>query len=193
MGRRGPTPEPAGVKLQKGNTGHRPIGADPEPTALEGQASSAPAGVEPPAWLKNDGLEIWERMAPRLAAMKLLTQLDADAFGRYCRNYARWLKMQGVLDNEGETYESDSNHGKLKRAHPAYLIGDRLERSLSSAEANFGLNPAERQRIFAARAAGAFGDRDLFGNPVGKKDKPAPGAAPAEPTPPPVSAVGYLN
>lgn len=146
MGRRGPKPEPAAVKIAKGNSARRPIGAD------QPQQSVARA-VTMPTWLKGEGRKIWLANAPRLQAQKLLTDTDAIAFARYCRNLARWLKMQKILDAEGETYESESQHGKLKRAHPAFLISDRLERQLVSAEAVFGLNPAERQRLYAARAA----------------------------------------
>lgn len=194
MGRRGPRPEPAAVKIAKGNPGRRPVGTAPAVDAV------AREKVTPPAWLTGDGLKIWQRLAPRLAAMKLLGVADAETFARYCRNFARWLKMQTVLDREGETYESESQHGKLKRAHPAYLIGDRLERQLASAEANFGLNPAERQRIYAARAAAGKAP-DLFHDewstpaPRGRRGDQAPrgGDEGAAEDPGTDSPVGFLN
>ncbi len=182
MGRRGPKPEPASVKVAKGNSGHRPIGTDPTPQEQAATAASAPK-VEPPAWLKGDGLKVWKRLAPRLIGQKLLFNIDADTFGRYCKNFARWLKMQTVLDNEGETYESESPHGKYKRAHPAFLIADRVERQLIAAEANFGLNPAERQRLFAARSAASAGMGNLFGTddlPNQQRPKKGEAAKPAE-------------
>lgn len=189
MGRRGPKPEPASIKKQKASS-RRPIGED----ATEAQAAEtrAKAKVTPPSWLKGDGLKVWERLAPPLMGQKLLFQIDAETFGRYCKNFARWLKMQRVLDAEGETYESESPHGTYKRAHPAYMIADRLERQLVSAEASFGLNPSERQRLFAARASGQIGD--LFGG-----EKPAeqasPGTSAHKPgaTKPGGSAVGFLQ
>lgn len=168
MGRRGPKPEPAAIKKQKASS-RRPVGQDvPEAQAAE-NVKTSPAIIAPD-WLKADGLAVWDRLAPRLLGQKILTQVDSETFGRYCRNFARWLKMQAILDDEGETYESESPHGTYKRANPAYMIADRLERQLVSAEANFGLNPAERQRLFAARAAGSLGD--LFNN-----EQPASGSA----------------
>jgi len=155
MGRRGPKPQPAVVKEAKGNPGHRPIGADAAP------AEAATAGVTPPTWLKSGGLEVWKRLAPRLIAQRLLSQIDAETFARYCRNFSRWHKMQAIVDKNKEFYESESAHGKLWRIHPAFSIAERLEKNLMAAEDRFGLNPAERQRIFAARAqAGA--NPDLF-------------------------------
>jgi P27 family predicted phage terminase small subunit len=196
MGRRGPKPEPVAVKRAKGNPGHRPV--------VEDSAAALPTGavsIQPPAWLhskrkgarKAEGLEIWNRLAPRLITLKLLTPADVETFARYCRNFARWLAMNTILDREGEVYETVSQHGNLRRAHPAYLVADRLERQLLAAENNFGLNPAERQRIFAARAqTGDPAARDLFG---GEEKRPADttAAKPAEPAAPSENPVGFLN
>ncbi len=180
--RRGPKPAPAAVKEAKGNPGRRPIGADPV------ASGAATGGVAPPAWLKKDALKVWERLAPNVARLKLLTPVDAESFARYCKNLSRWLKMQDVLDKEGETYESESAHGKLKRAHPAFLIGDRLARLLETQEAVFGLNPAERQRIFAARSMTPDPAGDLFG--LRREDVPQP-VVDDQPAPP--RSVGFLN
>lgn len=145
------------MKEAKGNPGHRPIGAD----AVSADAAAQSSMVAAPAWLKKAGLDVWNRLAPRLVAQRLLSAVDAEAFARYCRNFARWHSMQSMLDKSKEFYESESAHGKLWRIHPAFSIAERLERNLLAAEDRFGLNPAERQRIFAARAASA-GTGDLF-------------------------------
>jgi len=124
------------------------VGNDPPP------AEVVPIdGIAPPDWLKDGGLTVWNRLAPRLAEMNILTRTDTMTFARYCRNFARWLEMNKRLDDMGEIYEIETASGVVRRPDPAYLIADRLERQLLSAEANFGLNPAERQRLFAMRAA----------------------------------------
>ncbi|WP_341989770.1 phage terminase small subunit P27 family [Azorhizobium sp. AG788] len=186
MSRPGPKPEPASVKRAKGNPSRRPIGADPEMLA------PAPAnGIIPPPWLKGDGLAIWERRAPQLVAMRLLTQTDSEAFGRYCRNFARWLKMQVALDETGESYVTESAHGTMRRLTPEFMAADRLERQLAATEDRFGLNPAERQRIMVQRAAMTnFGD--LFS---GQGQAPsAPASAKTNPQPPKASSpIGVLQ
>jgi P27 family predicted phage terminase small subunit len=187
MGRRGPRPEPAAVKEKKSST-RRPIGKDPA-AALAGQVR-----IDPPVWLKGDGLKVWNKIAPRLAGMKLLSQTDAETFGRYCRNFARWLKLQKMVDSEGEVYETESLHGKMKRLHPGFAAAVRLDRELQAAEANFGLNPAERQRIFAARAAAAAGggtSADLFAHGEGSERSNTPAKPEVEAKP--KSAIGYLQ
>ncbi len=185
MGRRGPKPDPASVKEAKGNSARRPIGKDP----VE-QSGQAVGKIAPPPWLDGEALEIWGRMAPMLKARKLLSAPDVDTFGRYCRNYARWLTMQKTMDEEGETYESESAHGKLKRAHPAFMISDRLERMMLTVEDRFGLNPAERQRMFAARASQPL-PTDLFGDTADKTEAPATGKEPTHKAP--NSPIGLLQ
>lgn len=185
---RGRKPQPSTVKEQKA-----PVrSVRHKRTYGRGSAALASSG-QAPVWLKKDGLTVWNRLAPTLRQAKLLTDADAETFGRYCRNFARWLKMQRAIDREGEAYESESQWGKLKRVNPSFLIADRLERQLLAAEDRFGLNPAERQRIFAARAqTGVSGD--LF-----SQEKPAerrPGDPATQPTPaaePIESPIGLLN
>jgi P27 family predicted phage terminase small subunit len=183
----GPKPQSTAEREQKEpiRSAHRARPALPE----------VPAGtVQPPQWLKKDGLKIWQRLAPPLQRAKLLSQADAETFARYCRNFARWLKMQKEIDKEGEAYESESQWGKLKRVNPAFLIADRIERQLLATEDRFGLNPAERQRIFAARAAAQPGELFSAGpqQPADKRsDDPA--AQPTAPAEPEQGPVGFLN
>jgi len=185
---RGPKPQPASVREQK-----EPVRIAHQPRLPSPEALLVASGVEPPKWLKKEGRRIWERLAPTLQAAKLLTQADAETFARYCRNFARWLDAEKAIDKEGATYESESQWGKLKRVNPVFLIADRLERQLLAAEDRFGLNPAERQRIFVARAAtGATGDLFSPPKPANKRaDDPA--VTPAAPAEPIEAPEGFLN
>ncbi|WP_026790355.1 phage terminase small subunit P27 family [Pleomorphomonas oryzae] len=192
MGRRGPKPEPASVKLAKGNSARRPIGTDP---VTENRTAGT---IEPPDWLDEQGKTVWARLAPRLVAMKLLSEVDVGAFARYCSDYAMWVELRGKTKTDGAIYTIVTASGTVRRPDPTFVMCVRLNRELMSAEDRFGLNPAERQRIFAARAVGGAGagDVDLFGHPTGQKDgkKPArksdaPQATPARPT----TAIGLLG
>ena len=182
MGRR---PDPAAVRDQK--------------APIRSRRSSATSTVAPaiaasgaPAWLKDEGLAIWTRLAPTLSAAKLLSVADADTFARYCRNFARWLKMQAELDADGETYLSQSKHGDLKRANPVFLISDRIERQLLATEDRFGLNPSARQSIMAARSqSGVSGD--LFGETKPGTREGDPAATPAQAAAPISSPIGMLQ
>lgn len=170
MGRR---PDPAAVKAQKA-----PVRSRRKPTEEAATAVVEESGLKPPAWLKGEALEIWRRRGPGLRAARLLQAADELVFARYCRNFALWLELRKKLDAEGYTYESESAHGKLRRADPAFLIADRVERQLLAVEDRFGMNPAERQRIFLARASGKASG-DLF-DPAQASSGPS-GQTPASP------------
>ena len=188
MGRRGPKPEPEGVKGQKA-----PVRSRHRKTLKAAQPDVPAASGSAPAWLKAEGLKIFQKMAPALRSMKLLTETDVPAFARYCKHYARWLDMQKRLDKDGEFYEIETASGKVRRADPAFTMADRLDRMMLAFEDRFGLNPAERQRIMAARAnTGQTGDMfDSSRKEQPRTDDPAAAAAPAaEPIEGPI---GLLN
>lgn len=189
MGRRGPKPKPAAIKEQKA-----PVRSRRKKDAGAATHAPAPAAIDAPKWLTGEGLRIFQRLAPMLRGMKLLAEPDAPAFSRYCKHYARWLELQKRLDDQGDIYEIETASGKVRRADPAFVMADRLDRMLLALEDRFGLNPAERQRIFAARAS-TGAPNDLFSGqgkePERRTEDPAAQATPAaEPTEGPI---GLLN
>lgn len=184
-------PQPAAVREAKAPV--RSARKPPEPEAVVEVVAEAPAS-RAPAFLKGEGLAIWNREAPRMRQARLLNPTDETAFARYCANLAKWTSLRAKLDRRGYTYESNSAHGKLRRVDPDFMVADRLERMLLASEDRFGRNPAERQRIMAARAA-AGGQGKLFDTdptpPAPRADDPASlPSAPAEAIDGPV---GFLN
>jgi P27 family predicted phage terminase small subunit len=187
---RGPKPDPAAVREQKEPVRSAHTQRLPSPDV----AAVGLSPVMPPKWLKGEGRRIWDRRAPTLQAAKLLTEADAETFARYCRNFARWLLAEKAVDKEGATYESESQWGKLKRVNPVFLIADRLERQLLAIEDRFGLNPAERQRIFAARAnTGVSGDLFAPSPKPGARREGDPATQPVAPAEPIEAPEGFLN
>lgn len=187
MGRRGPKPQPDAVKDQKA-----PVRSRQAKTIAAAQPKPALASLEAPSWLKGDALKIFQRMAPTLRDQKLLTVIDVPTFSRYCKNFARWLDLQKRLDQNGDIYEIETASGKVRRADPAFVMADRVERMLLAVEDRFGINPAERQRIMAARAnTGTPGDLFSAGDAQKKSGDPATAAAPA--AEPAEGPIGLLN
>ena len=168
--RRGPAPEPAAVKKAKGNSGRRPIKTE-EMEQLVGQveeAVEASAEIKAPDWVSEEGRKVWEFLAPRLLAMRILQRIDTLTFGRYCQDFGRWITLSKVIEDEGMTYKPESDHGNYIRPHPAVIMSQRLNRDLMAMEGSFALNPADRQRLFAAKAAASIAP-DLFNQ--GEKDE----------------------
>lgn len=134
---RGRKPEPAAVKEAKGNPGRRPLPKEQD----------AVRATEAPKALSRQAKKIWEELAPDLQRMKFLRPTDAHAFARYCEHLTRWWELTKSLRKTGETYESESNHGKLLRVRPEFLVRERLEKRMEALEDRFGLSPAARQQI----------------------------------------------
>lgn len=178
---RGRRSEPAAKKEAKGNPGRRPVGRDPVVAEFADDIAA-------PDWLEGEALEIWKDRAPKLAKLKLLTEADVHAFGRYCIDFALWLMLQRVMRDGGPFQETESLHmkGKFLRRHPAFDGAIKLGNALQSAEDRFGLNPAERQRIFAMRAS-------LGANPGELPLEGGFGKRPDEQQRPPAGPVGLLN
>lgn len=184
---RGRKPKPEAVREQIS-----PVRSRRKQAAKTADAGAAVlvGGVAPPASVKGFALELWNRLAPTLILAKLLSAADVPAFARYCRLSARWEQAERTIEDEGLTYESESAHGKLKRAHPAAMLSMRYSRELLSLETQFGLLPAERQRIMANRAqTGVSGD--LFAQPAKPEAEKPPAPGPVGPAV--SSPVGLLN
>ena len=89
---RGPRPRPTHLRLLQGNPSKRPINRnEPKPPVL----ATVPA---PPAHLHSlDARAEWERLAPGLHVMGLLTEFDLMPLSAYCQAYARWLQAEKAL------------------------------------------------------------------------------------------------
>lgn len=182
---RGRKPQPAAVSAQKGPVrSRRKVVAKPVTEAV------AIGAVHPTRQLDEMAAQVWNALAPRLAAARLLGELDVAAFTRYCVLTGRFEQAEREIDADGVVYWTESLHGKLKRANPAAMLALRYSRELAHLEANFGLTPADRQRIFADRARSQT-PGDLF-----QKDQPEKTEAEEEsPAAPPeeTGPIGLLN
>ena len=155
---RGRKRQPEAIREAKAPVRSKRKAAPPKPQAL-----SLGDGIAAPKFRDVEAVKVWNALAPQLVALRLLAGPDVPAFARYCRLAARFEQASKILDDEGLTYESVSAHGTLKRAHPAAMLEMRYSRELASLEASFGLNPADRQRIFAERSrVGGGAPSDLF-------------------------------
>lgn len=90
MGKRGPLPKPTALKILEGNPGKRKIKdtGEPMPNVLD-------VIPDPPEWLMPDAVDEWNKLAPSLMALGLLTEVDLSAFATLCQNWGyllRWTK-----------------------------------------------------------------------------------------------------
>lgn len=163
----GPKPKPAEVAEAQGNPGHRAI--------VKTSTDVPTIAAEPPIALSDRGREIWASVVTSARALGFMKLSDGRALARYCDHMDRWLKVRARVDEKGESYETDSKHGKMQRINPDFNVMMRLEERMIAIEDRLGLTPAARQSILLRyRPEEDHGD-SLFPSPA----TPAAGTAPA--------------
>lgn len=178
---RGRKSAPGAVKAARGNPGRRPIAADVPAQTI--------GGAEAPVTLSAGARVVWNRLGEKLAGLKFLHDTDVDAFARYCWYLDRFWRTARVVDRLGDTYESESRHGKLLREHPKAKLLQRYGKALVDLEDRFGLNPRARYEILARLA----GKAPTLPFEPGAKEGDAASPPPEQPSLPATGFLGRLN
>lgn len=152
----GRPPKPTALKVIEGNRGKRATNKqEPDPTYL--------TDLEPPAWLAKAAKDVWKEVAPKLAAAKLLTEVDVQMLAMGCVAIAQHryavkrtgddlVKVKHEVDDEGELF-SVGEH-----INPWMLVQSMTFKQAMAVFQQFGMSPAARTRI-AINPQG-----DLFGH-----------------------------
>jgi len=130
----GPKPKPIHLKLIEGNPGKRPLPATPMPE---------PKAPDPPPELEGDGLAEWERVAPQLERLGLLSHLDRAALAAYCWAWARLLAAGRVLAESTVLIRKDRRIVK----NPAIQVARDAAQECRAWAAEFGMTPSARARM----------------------------------------------
>jgi len=140
MARMGRPPKPTALKLLEGNPGKRPL--------PESEPKPVPTAPKRPAWLTGEGKKMWERLAPQLEALGLLTQIDGEAFAAVCQCWKTFVECQRHLKKHGLTYVYINTLGAENEIErPQVKIGQKALDQFKSFCSEFGLTPSSRTRI----------------------------------------------
>jgi P27 family predicted phage terminase small subunit len=107
--------------------------------------------LQPPLHLAPGTRAVWERLAPVMARMGILTTADSMALERLCCCYADIRRLATILEMEGATYETKSVSGvPMTRPRPEASQMADADRRLKNYLVEFGLTPAARTRVNVA-------------------------------------------
>jgi P27 family predicted phage terminase small subunit len=161
---RGAKPVPTTLKLLRGNPGHRAIQPNGEPQPQR------PATIpDPPRRIKRSefACEEWNRIAPELWRLNLLTVADIPALAIYCQAYAHWCEAEEALYVMKE--DDPKHHGLIvegpnggKTTNPLVKIAASAALNVMRFAVEFGFTPASRTRI-SGSASGEEPDRKFAG------------------------------
>jgi P27 family predicted phage terminase small subunit len=136
----GRRPKPTAIKELEGNPGKRTLNkSEPKP----GRLSRAPVC---PAFLKGLARAQWNKMAPELARLGVLTKIDLDALARYCLIYQRWREAEIEVKRLGVVCKTVK--GNLVQ-NPWLSVANRSNEQLNKLATEFGLTPSSRSKVSA--------------------------------------------
>jgi P27 family predicted phage terminase small subunit len=142
----GPKTRPAHLKLLAGNPGKRRIPDEIQPFRL-------PEPPEPPSFLDAYGVEEWQRLAPELHRLRLLSVVDQAALAGYCASFSRWRNAEEVLKLYAA--RDPAVRGLMVKGarqgieNPMVYIARTSAKEMLRFATEFGFTPAARARIAA--------------------------------------------
>ena len=134
------TPKPTNLKVLEGNPSKRPLPEnEPKPT---------PVAPKRPAWLTGEGKKVWDRLAPELERLGLLTSIDGEAFAAACQAWKDYVECQRVLKKHGRTYTYKNQGGfENETERPEVKVANKALEQFRTFCREFGLTPASRAKI----------------------------------------------
>jgi P27 family predicted phage terminase small subunit len=144
MATRGRKPKPSHLKLVTGNPGRRPLNEqEPRPP------KKLP---DPPAHLSAAALEEWQRVAPMLNTLGVLTLADRGVLATYCQSWGRLCQAESAL---AKLARADPNgHGLIVKTkngnavqNPLVGIANKAANDMARFAAELGMTPSARSRV----------------------------------------------
>lgn len=123
---------------------------------------------EPPEFLTAPARAEWERVAPLLVRLKVLTQLDRVGLTLYCQAWADYVFARERINAAqakhggaaGYVMKTASGYGMMD---PALAEANAAEKRVAAFGAVFGTDPASRARLLEAiQSLSAHGQGELF-------------------------------
>lgn len=139
MAKTGRKAKPTALKLVDGNPGNRPINQhEPKPARI--YEPSPPDGYNDLQTAK------WNELSRKLAAIRVLTELDLDALDIYCRE---WVNLHDALADivaRGKLLQMPTGGVMWNPSWAQYKHSQSVCRSLMS---EFGMTPSTRTTLVA--------------------------------------------
>ena len=128
-----------------------------------------PEPPSPPSHLSPYAVEEWQRIAPELHRLHLLTAIDAAMFEVYCESYSQWRVAVELIDEKCAA-DNPATRGLLvdgsvadKVQNPVLIVARKAAEAMINLAGEFGLSPRARARLAAAGFPPSGGGSSKFG------------------------------
>jgi P27 family predicted phage terminase small subunit len=133
--------KPTAVKKVQGNPGKRRLNKrEPKPK---------PGMPAMPVGMPVEACAEWQRMAPILEKMGVLTVADGPALAAYCKLHAQVLQAEAAIKKYGivlATLDGETGVAVLRK-NPAVTVKSESLRLVKAFLLEFGLTPASRSKL----------------------------------------------
>lgn len=144
-----PNRKPTRLKIIEGNRGKRPLPEnEPMPKA---KAPKCPPDISPTA------KRAWNRLAPKLERLGLLTEVDGDTFASLCQIRAHLVTIHRRLRRKDqplvivcEKTDKNGNTWTERKPNPYVILEKQFYRLFRPYAADFGLTPRGRVGLAAS-------------------------------------------
>ena len=114
------------------------------PDSVELLPAALPA---PPEWLREQGRRVWLEVGPHLAAVGLLSAVDAGALAIYCDAWDDYFDAARLIELHGELIATDKGGFQM---NPACKLKATARAAIRQYQGEFGLTPAARVSLPSA-------------------------------------------
>ena len=156
MGRRGPAPAPAAIKLLRGET--RPSRVNYEAPLPRQRAPVMPRGMEDAAQ------KVWRRVMREMGDADVILAADTDVLRVYCEAVASYVRTRGLLIDSGPIIRG--TRGRDVVINPLSRLVREEREAIRLLARELGLSPAARAGL-RIDVGGSTGDmEDVLGPPT---------------------------
>lgn len=139
-------PVPKSLRILRGDHPERVNHDEPEPPT---------SNLAPPEWIGTGAaLAKWNDLVPLLVQMRIFTDADRDAVGRYCCLHERWVVAMEACRRGLEVLHHKDENGRIYNSQlsPYATLVHKLHSQLLRVAAEFGLTPSSRTQIKGSAA-----------------------------------------
>jgi P27 family predicted phage terminase small subunit len=147
-GQRGPKPLPSNVHMLRGNASKKPLAS-----LLDDVVRPDVEIPDRPAHLEGEAAAEWDRLAPHLQSLGLISQIDRAALVGYCDTWGEYvwaverIRVMNAEDASGERGRVWDTPSGYKQISVLQQIRNRSLEQMKSFLAMFGMSPSDRSRV----------------------------------------------
>lgn len=139
---RGRKRTPSAIHVLRGLPGRRqPPQDEPRPDPV--------VDLEPPAWLDVEAQAEWQRVAPMLRRLGVLTESDVAGLLGYCEAWATWKAATQQIRKWGMVLKAKD--GAVPVVSPYVKIAHDALMHMRAFLVEFGMTPSSRARVHAVK------------------------------------------